>query len=54
MGVLQQLHNLHLPEDLFQVLVIQLGLIHDFYGHLETREARMEGERRGSDGIDVK
>lgn len=33
-GVLQQLHDLHLSEDLFQVLIIQLGLIHYFYRHL--------------------
>lgn len=36
-GVLQQLHNLHLSEDLFEVLIVQLGLIHYFYSHLETR-----------------
>lgn len=34
--VLQHLHNLHLSEYLFQVLIIQLGLIHNFYSHLET------------------
>lgn len=45
MGVLQQLHDLHLSEDLLQVLVVQLGLIHYFYSHLETRrdEREMEG-----------
>lgn len=36
-GVLQQLHDLHLSEDLFQVLIVQLGLIHYFYSHLETK-----------------
>lgn len=39
-GVLQQLHDLHLSEDLFQVFVIQLGLIHNFYSHLEKRTRR--------------
>lgn len=43
-GVLQQLHDLHLSKDLFQVLIIQLGLIHYFYSHLETerKEDRKE------------
>lgn len=36
--VFQQLHDLHLPEDLFQVVVIQLGLVHDLYSHLERRQ----------------
>lgn len=40
-GVLQQLHDLHLSEDLFQVLVVQLGLIHYFYSHLEEGEGEM-------------
>lgn len=39
-GVPQQLHDLDLSEDLFQVLIIQLGLIHYFYSHLETKEIR--------------
>lgn len=39
-GVLQQLHDLHLSEDLFQVLIIQLGLIHYFYCHLESEEKK--------------
>lgn len=37
-GVLQQLHDLHLSEDLFQVFIIQLGLIDNFYSHLENEE----------------
>lgn len=39
--MLQQLHDLHLSEDLFQVLIIQLSLIHYLYSHLE-REGRRE------------
>lgn len=39
-GVLEQLHDLHLSEDLFQVFIIQLALIHDFYSHLENDETR--------------
>lgn len=35
-GVLEQLHDLHLSEDLFQVLIIQLALVDDLYSHLET------------------
>lgn len=40
--MLQQLHDLHLSEDLLQVLVIQLGLIHNLYSHLERGD---RGER---------
>lgn len=43
-GVLQQLHDLHLSEDLFQVFIIQLGLIDNFYSHLENEEKRKEDE----------
>lgn len=43
-GVLQQLHDLHLSEDLFQVFIIQLGLIDNFYSHLENEETRKEDE----------
>lgn len=32
--VSQHLHDLHLPEYLLQVVVIQLRLIHDFNRHL--------------------
>lgn len=42
-GVLQQLHDLHLSEDLFQVLIVELGLIHYFYSHLEREETRRKG-----------
>lgn len=44
-GVLQQLHDLHLSEDLFQVLIVQLGLIHYFYSHLETERRERDGRR---------
>lgn len=44
-GVLQQLHDLHLSEDLFQVLIVQLGLIHYFYSHLEIERQERDGER---------
>lgn len=30
----QHLHDLHLPEDLLQIVVIQLRLVHDFNRHL--------------------
>lgn len=40
-GMLQQLHDLHLSEDLFQVLIVQLGLIHYFYSYLERKKARV-------------
>lgn len=43
-GVFQQLHDLHLSEDLFQVFIIQLGLIDNFYSHLENEETRKEDE----------
>lgn len=43
-GVLQQLHDLHLSEDLLQVLVVQLGLIHYFYRHLERQTDGTEVE----------
>lgn len=49
-GVLQQLHDLHLSEDLFQVLIIQLGLIHYFYSHLKTERRR---EKKGTEGEEV-
>lgn len=52
--VLQQLHDLHLSENLFQVLVVQLRLIHYFYRHLgdkrderERKKRRTRMERRG-------
>lgn len=44
-GVLQQLHDLHFSEDLFQVLIIQLGLVHYFYSHLETERQERDGGR---------
>lgn len=40
-GVLQQLHDLHLSEDLFQVLIVQLGFIHYFYSYLERKKTRV-------------
>ena len=48
-GVLQQLHDLHLSKDLFQVLIVQLGLIHYFYSHLETESQDRDGEIRMND-----
>lgn len=45
MGVLQQLHDLHLSEDLFKVLIVQLSLIHYFYSHLETEREERDGRR---------
>lgn len=45
-GVLQQLHDLHLSEDLFQVLIVQLGLIHYFYSHLDGDGGRDKNEIR--------
>lgn len=36
--MLQQLHYLHLSEDLFQVLIVQLSLVHYFYRHLEAEK----------------
>lgn len=47
-GVLQQLHDSHLSVDLFQILFIQLGLIHYFYSHLET-ERQVRNEKRDND-----
>lgn len=37
--MLQELHDLHLSEDLFQVLVVQLSLVHYFNRHLETEKS---------------
>lgn len=34
----QHLHDLHLPEDLLQIVVVQLRLVHDFNRHLRHRE----------------
>lgn len=30
----QHLHDLHLPEDLLQIVIVQLRLVHNFNGHL--------------------
>lgn len=49
-GVLQQLHDLHLSEDLFQVLLVQLGLIHYFYSHLETETREKKRWKEMNDG----
>lgn len=49
-GVLQQLHDLHLSEDLFQVLLVQLGLIHYFYSHLETETREEKRWKEMNDG----
>lgn len=38
--MLQQLHDLHLSEDLLQVLIVQLSLIHYLYRHLEGEGRR--------------
>lgn len=45
-GVLEQLHDLHLSEDLFQVFIIQLALVDDFYSHLENDETRKINDYR--------
>lgn len=37
MGVVQQLHNLHLSVNFFQVGGIQPGLINYLYGHLKNQ-----------------
>lgn len=46
--VSQHLHDLDLPEDLLQVLIIKLGLVHNFYRHLfffpQSKTARKRGE----------
>lgn len=38
-GVVQHLHDLDLPVDLLQVDSIQLGLVDDLNGHLQSDEA---------------
>lgn len=43
-GVPQHLHDLHLPEDLLQVFIVQLGLVHYFDGHLNRERKTMEWE----------
>ena len=48
-GMPQHLHDLHLPEYLLEILIVQLSLIHYLYGHLqaetegETEETEAEG-----------
>lgn len=37
MGVVQQLHNLHLSVNLLKVGRVQPGLVDDFDGHLEKK-----------------
>lgn len=37
MGVVQQLHNLHLSVDFLQVGGVQSGLVNDLNGHLENK-----------------
>lgn len=44
--MLQQLHDLHLSEDLFQVLVVQLSLVHYFDRHLEAEKSVSRHEHR--------
>lgn len=34
----QHLHDLHLSEDLLQVVIVQLRLVHYFNGHLRQKE----------------
>lgn len=45
--MLQQLHDLHLSEDLFQVLVVQLSLVHYFDGHLEAEKSASRHQHSG-------
>lgn len=35
-GVVQHLHDLHFPVDLLQVHSVQLGLVDDLDGHLQS------------------
>lgn len=39
MGVTQQLHDLNLAENLLQVVLVQLRLVDDFNGDLESQSA---------------
>ena len=43
MGMPQHLHDLHLPEYLLEILIIQLSLIHYLYSHLQ---AETQGGRK--------
>lgn len=40
MGVVQQLHNLHLSVNLLKVGRVQPGLVDDFDGHLEKKKKK--------------
>lgn len=42
--VSQHFHDLHLPEDLLQIVVIQLRLVHDFNRHLRHGERQRKRE----------
>lgn len=46
MWMSQHLHDLHLPKDLLQVVVVQLRLVHDFDRHLRR------GQRQREDGFE--